>query len=71
MGSKTNPLTARVAINDMWMRHFGKPLVATVFNFGAGSTTCASGHRDGPVVVSADQPVLVAHRVVYGRSFNN
>ena len=32
--AKDNPLTARVAINDMWMRHFGKPLVSTVFNFG-------------------------------------
>lgn len=34
IGSKQNPLTARVAINHMWMRHFGKPLVPTVFNFG-------------------------------------
>lgn len=34
IASKDNPLTARVAINDIWMRHFGKPLVATVFNFG-------------------------------------
>jgi hypothetical protein len=34
IASKDNPLTARVAINDMWLRHFGKPLVATVFNFG-------------------------------------
>ena len=32
--SKDNPLTARVAVNDMWLRHFGKPLVPTVFNFG-------------------------------------
>jgi hypothetical protein len=31
---KDNPLTARVAINDMWLRHFGKALVPTVFNFG-------------------------------------
>ena len=36
IASKENPLTARVAINDMWFRHFGKPLVATVFNFGRG-----------------------------------
>jgi hypothetical protein len=34
IGSTQNPLTARVAINHMWMRHFGKPLVSTVFNFG-------------------------------------
>jgi hypothetical protein len=29
-----NPLTARVAVNHIWMRHFGKPLVPTVFDFG-------------------------------------
>lgn len=29
-----NPLTARVAMNHLWLRHFGKPLVATVFDFG-------------------------------------
>lgn len=29
-----NPLTARVAVNHIWGRHFGKPLVATVFDFG-------------------------------------
>jgi hypothetical protein len=34
IASKDNPLTARVAINHMWLRHFGKPLVPTVFNFG-------------------------------------
>lgn len=34
IASKDNPLTARVAVNQMWMRHFGKPLVSTLFNFG-------------------------------------
>jgi hypothetical protein len=29
-----NPLTARVAVNHLWLRHFGKPLVSTVFDFG-------------------------------------
>jgi hypothetical protein len=29
-----NPLTARVAVNHVWMRHFGKPIVPTVFEFG-------------------------------------
>ncbi len=29
-----NPLTARVAINQMWMHHFNAPLVSTVFDFG-------------------------------------
>ncbi len=31
---KRNPLTARVAVNHVWARHFGKPLVATAFDFG-------------------------------------
>jgi hypothetical protein len=29
-----NPLTARVAVNHVWARHFGVPLVPTVFDFG-------------------------------------
>jgi hypothetical protein len=29
-----NPLTARVAVNHIWMRHFGHPLVESVFDFG-------------------------------------
>lgn len=29
-----NPLTARVAVNHIWARHFGKGLVPTVFDFG-------------------------------------
>jgi hypothetical protein len=31
---RRNPLTARVAVNHIWMRHFGRPLVETVFDFG-------------------------------------
>jgi len=34
IASEKNPLTARVAINDIWLRHFGKALVPTVANFG-------------------------------------
>ena len=29
-----NPLTARVAVNHVWMRHFGRALVPSVFDFG-------------------------------------
>ncbi len=33
--SPQNPLTARVAINHVWTRHFGTGLVATVADFGS------------------------------------
>jgi hypothetical protein len=29
-----NPLSARVAVNHIWLRHFGAPLVDNVFDFG-------------------------------------
>ncbi|MBW3541506.1 MAG: DUF1549 and DUF1553 domain-containing protein, partial [Planctomycetes bacterium] len=32
--SAENPLTARVAVNHIWLRHFQAPLVATVYDFG-------------------------------------
>src|SRR5207247_2072573 len=32
--SRTNPLAARVAVNHLWLRHFGRPLVESVFEFG-------------------------------------
>lgn len=32
--SRENPLAARVAVNHIWLRHFGEPLVPTVFDFG-------------------------------------
>ena len=32
--SPRNPLTARVCVNHVWMRHFGRPLVPSVFDFG-------------------------------------
>src|SRR5205823_2652439 len=35
---KKHPLTARVAVNNMWLRHFGKPLVPTIFDFGRKGT---------------------------------
>jgi len=31
---RRNPLTARVAVNHIWGRHMGTPLVANVFDFG-------------------------------------
>lgn len=37
MTSRENPLTARVAVNHVWLRHFGEPLVESVFDFGLRS----------------------------------
>lgn len=34
LADKNNPLTARVAVNHIWARHFGQPLVPSVFDFG-------------------------------------
>jgi hypothetical protein len=34
IASPSNPLTARVAINHIWLRHFGRGLVETPANFG-------------------------------------
>ncbi len=33
-----HPLPARVAVNHLWSRHFGRPLVPTVFDFGRKGT---------------------------------
>jgi hypothetical protein len=32
--SQENPLTARVAMNHIWLRHFGQAIVPSVFDFG-------------------------------------
>jgi hypothetical protein len=34
LADRDNPLTARVAVNHMWLRHFGQGIVPTVFDFG-------------------------------------
>ena len=34
---RRNPLTARVAVNHIWLRHFGQPLVKPVADFGLRS----------------------------------
>ena len=34
IANKDNPLTARVAVNHMWLRHFGRGLVTTPADFG-------------------------------------
>lgn len=34
---RQNPLTARVIVNHLWLRHFGQPIVTNVFDFGTQS----------------------------------
>jgi hypothetical protein len=34
LASSENPLTARVAVNQIWLRHFGQALVSSVLEFG-------------------------------------
>ena len=34
---RKNPLAARVAVNHIWLRHFGAPLVDNMFDFGLRS----------------------------------
>jgi len=36
--ARQNPLAARVAVNHIWLRHFGAPLVDNMFDFGVRST---------------------------------
>ncbi|MDG1897088.1 MAG: PSD1 and planctomycete cytochrome C domain-containing protein [Fuerstiella sp.] len=37
IANEANPLTARVLVNHIWMRHFGQPLVDNIFDFGLRS----------------------------------
>ena len=37
IADRRNPLTARVAVNHIWLRHFGRPLVESVDDFGLRS----------------------------------
>lgn len=36
---RQNPLASRVAVNHIWLRHFGSPLVASVFDMGINGQT--------------------------------
>jgi len=44
IASADNPRTARVAVNHLWGRHFGRPLVATSANFGLNGRSPTHPH---------------------------
>jgi Protein of unknown function (DUF1553)/Protein of unknown function (DUF1549) len=39
IADRDNPLTARVAMNHIWLRHFGQAIVPSVFDFGKNGRT--------------------------------
>jgi hypothetical protein len=39
IASAENPLTARVLVNHVWLRHFASPLVSSTFDFGRNGRT--------------------------------
>ena len=44
IANERNPLTARVAVNHIWQRHFGRAIVETTENFGRSGASPT--HRD-------------------------
>lgn len=62
-----NPLTPRVAINHIWMRHFHTPLVETVYDFGRnGKPPTHAGLLDWLAVelVENDWSMKHIHRLI-------
>jgi mono/diheme cytochrome c family protein len=58
----TNPLVARVAVNHLWSRHFGRALVPTVFDFGRkGSPPTHPGLLDWLAVELVEQGWSMKH----------
>jgi mono/diheme cytochrome c family protein len=76
---RRNPLAARVAVNHIWMRHFGRGLVPTVFDFGRkGAAPSHPGLLDWLAVdfMDSDWSMKRLHRLIvlsaaYRRSSSN
>ena len=62
IASKNNPLTARVAVNRVWLHHFGAGLIRTPGDFGV---------RTAPSPQSELLDYLATHLVTHGWSLKN
>ena len=71
----SNPLAARVAVNHIWTRHFGQPLVDSMFDFGTRTARpdhlelldhLATSFRDGGWSMKDLHRVITTSRA-YGR----
>ena len=66
---RRNPLTARVAANHIWMRHMGRPLVQTPFDFGRNGAR--PSHRElldwlAAELIDSGWSMKHLHRVIVG-----
>lgn len=65
---RQNPLAARVAVNHLWLRHFGQPLVASVFDFGNNGQPPALPALVDWLAAEFMEPSLVRHEGRWQRS---
>ena len=54
-----NPLTARVAVNHMWLRHFGRAIVTSVFDFGLNGEKPSHPELLDWLAAELQQPTMV------------
>ena len=67
IASSENPRTARVAVNHIWLRHFGEALVPTVENFGLNGS--APSHPElldwlAAELIASDWRMKPIHRMI-------
>jgi hypothetical protein len=69
----TNPLTARVFVNRVWMHHFGAPLVATPGDFGTRSDPPTHpellGHLASAFVASGWSVKALHRRIMHSATY--
>ena len=67
IASPDNPLTARVMVNRIWQRHFGRGIVATPSNFGANGIRPSHPHLLdwlASEIVASGWSVKAIHRLI-------